>query len=147
MVFWVIPKITPANLCKPMHDIINYFTCICPFKSGKCGKEEEKTQNFEYLENENSFLDKIKNISHSFWRAIIWWKNKNLIKTNHIKPWYKIHNSRCFGFFVLFRPLATNELTENNNEIGQIQKHIRNLPEDLWQSFPYGNKYQLKAAN
>ena len=40
--FRVIPKITPANLCKPMHDIINYSNSICPFKSGKSGKEEEK---------------------------------------------------------------------------------------------------------
>ena len=28
-------------------------------------------QKFEYLENEKSFLDEIKNIFHSFWRAII----------------------------------------------------------------------------
>ena len=49
-------------------------------KSGKCGKEGEKFQKFEYLEKEKSFLDKIKNIFHSFWRAIIWWKNENFIK-------------------------------------------------------------------
>ena len=32
-------------------------------------KKEGKTkiQKFEYLENENSFFDKIKNIFHSFW--------------------------------------------------------------------------------
>ena len=47
------------------------------FWVGKCGKEGEK---FEYLENENSFFYEIKNIFHSFSRAIIWWKNKNLIK-------------------------------------------------------------------
>ena len=35
---------------------------------------------FEYLENEKSFLDEIKKIFHSFWRPIIWWKNKKLIK-------------------------------------------------------------------
>ena len=55
--FWVIPKITPLNLCKPIHDIINYSTSICPLESGKNGKEEEKIQKFEYLENEKSFLD------------------------------------------------------------------------------------------
>ena len=38
-------------------------------------------QKFEYLENEKSFLDEIKNIFHSFWRAIIWSK---------IKIWWKI---------------------------------------------------------
>ena len=34
---WVISKITSANLCRPIHDIINYSTSICPFVSGKCG--------------------------------------------------------------------------------------------------------------
>ena len=33
--FWVTPKIAPANLCKTIHDIINYTTFICPFESGK----------------------------------------------------------------------------------------------------------------
>ena len=28
------PKIKPANLCKPTHDILNYSTFICPFESG-----------------------------------------------------------------------------------------------------------------
>ena len=42
--FWVIPNIAPANICKPIHDIINYFTSISPFESGKGGKEEEKIQ-------------------------------------------------------------------------------------------------------
>ena len=44
----------------------NSSTSICPFESGKSGKEEEKTQKFEDLENEKSFLDEIKDISHSF---------------------------------------------------------------------------------
>ena len=60
--FWVIPNIAPVNLCKPIPDIVNYSTSICPFESGKCGKEEEKLQKFEYLENEKSILDEIKNI-------------------------------------------------------------------------------------
>ena len=89
--FWVIPKITPANLCKPMHDIINYSTSICPFESGK---EEEKIQKSEYLENEKSFLDETKNTFHSFWRAIIWWKNKNVIKNLTPTPEYKSLLSR-----------------------------------------------------
>ena len=63
---WVIPKITPANLCKSVHDIINYSTSTCPFESGKCGKERKKLQKFEYLENEKSFLDEIKNIFSQF---------------------------------------------------------------------------------
>ena len=40
-----------------------------------------KIQKFENLKNEKSFLDEIKYIFHSFWRAIIWWK---------IKIWQKI---------------------------------------------------------
>ena len=35
-----------------------------------------ETQKLEYLENEKSFLDEIKNIFDSFWSAIIWWKIK-----------------------------------------------------------------------
>ena len=47
-----------SNLCKPIHDIINYSTAICLFESGKCGKEEEKLQKFEYLENEKKMKKK-----------------------------------------------------------------------------------------
>ena len=57
----VFPKITSTNLCKSIHDI-NYSTSICPFESGKCGKEGKKLQKCEYLENEKSFLDEIKKI-------------------------------------------------------------------------------------
>ena len=74
--FWVISKITPANLCKPVRDSLNYSTLICPFESGKCGKEEEKIQKFEYLENEKSFLDEIK----IFLKGYHLVKNKILIK-------------------------------------------------------------------
>ena len=51
---------------KSIHDIINYSTSICRFESGKCGKHGKKSQRFEYLENEKSFFDEIKNIFHSF---------------------------------------------------------------------------------
>ena len=44
-------------------------------------KGEDEYKEFEYLQNEKSFLKEIRNISHSFWRAIIWWK---------IKFWQKI---------------------------------------------------------
>ena len=46
---------TSANLCKPIHDIINYSTSICPFESGKCGKEGKNLQKLEHLENERAF--------------------------------------------------------------------------------------------
>ena len=54
-----------ANLCKSIHNIINYSTFICPFESGKWGKGK-KLQKFEYLENEQNFLDETKSIFHSF---------------------------------------------------------------------------------
>ena len=40
-----------------MHDIINYSTSICPVESGKSGKEEEKIQKLEHLEDKKSFID------------------------------------------------------------------------------------------
>ena len=66
MEYKVIPKTAFANLCKPIHDIINYSTSTCPFESGKCGKERKKLQKFEYLEKGKSFLDEIKSIFYSF---------------------------------------------------------------------------------
>ena len=39
---------------------------MCPFESGNCGKKGGKLQKLEYLKNEKSFLDEIKNIFHSF---------------------------------------------------------------------------------
>ena len=84
-----------------MHDNINYSTSISPFESGKRGKEEEKIQKFEYLENEKSFLDEIRNILHSFWRAIIWWKNKKNWKKNFLF-WLKA----CFEIFLVLHLLG-----------------------------------------
>ena len=55
LTFRVIPKITSANLCQSIHDIINYSTSIFPFVSGKCVKEGKKLQKFEYLENKRAF--------------------------------------------------------------------------------------------
>ena len=56
----LIPKDTSANLWEPIHDIINYSTCICPLQSGKCRKEWDKLQKIEYLEKEKSFLNEKK---------------------------------------------------------------------------------------
>ena len=53
----------------------NLFLFVCPFEFGK-QKRRGKLEKYEYLENKKSFLDEIKNIVHSFWRAITWWKNK-----------------------------------------------------------------------
>ena len=42
------------------------------------GEKEGKTEieKFEYLEKEKRFLDELKNIFHSFWKAIVWSKIK-----------------------------------------------------------------------
>ena len=65
--FLSFPKISSANLyTKPIHDIINYSTFICPFESGNCGKEGRKLQNMEYLHNKMSFFDEINSIFNSW---------------------------------------------------------------------------------
>ena len=53
-------KITSANSCKPIHDIIKYSTSIYPFESEKCAKKGKKIQNIENVKIEKSFLDEIK---------------------------------------------------------------------------------------
>ena len=83
--FWVIPKTTSANLCDPIHENINYSTSICPFESGKCEKERQKLQKFEYLKNEESFSNHMKNMFKVFKRLLFWLKNKNLIKNREQK--------------------------------------------------------------
>ena len=75
--FWVISKITSANLCKPIHDIINYSTSICTFKSGNCRKQGKKIQKFDYFKNEKTFFDEMKNIFCNFL------KGYHLVKTNY----------------------------------------------------------------
>ena len=51
-----------CDLCKPIHDIINYSTFICSFESGKCEKKGKNTIKIEYLKNIRNFLEKIKSI-------------------------------------------------------------------------------------
>ena len=46
-------------------------------------------EKFDFLENKKSFFDEIKSIFHSFWRAIIWWKNKSLVKIADTSLKYK----------------------------------------------------------
>ena len=69
------------------------FMLINLWSDGWQGEKEWKTeiQKFEYLENEKSFLDEIKNIFHSFWRPIIWLKLKN---------WWKIADTSFHNFII-----------------------------------------------
>ena len=48
-------------------------------------RKGKKLQKFEYLKNNKSFFDEIKDIFNSFGGAIIWWKNKKLIKNSGYK--------------------------------------------------------------
>ena len=79
-------KIASANLCKPIHDIIKYSTSIYPFETEKCRKEGKNYKNLNISRSKRCFLDEIKTSFHKFWSAIIWWKNKNLIKNSGNKP-------------------------------------------------------------
>ena len=54
----------------------SYSSFTWPFESEKNEAEGNKIQNFEYLENEKSFLDKIKTIFHSFWNTFLLVKYK-----------------------------------------------------------------------
>ena len=57
---------------------ISWIFLDSPLKQWLMGEKRGKTkiQKFEYLKNEKSLLNEIKNIFLSFWRAIIWWKIK-----------------------------------------------------------------------
>ena len=69
------------------------------------GKKErkKKIQKFEYLENEKSFLDEIKNISNSFWRNIIWWKRT---------IWYKIASTALSYGSKSYWPIRSHDFCE-----------------------------------
>ena len=77
--------------------------------SSKAIVDREKTiiQKFEYLDKEKSFLDEIKSIFHSFWRAIIWWKLKTFKSRGH-KLWAQGEGERCssikIGIFIVWFP-------------------------------------------
>ena len=69
---------------------------ICPFESGKCGKEGKKVQKFEYLENKRNFLDEIIFFFFSVFEGLSFGKkNKSLIK-NHA------HGRHLKVFFLAF---------------------------------------------
>ena len=46
-------------------------------------------QKFEYLRKKKSFLDEIKNIFHSFVRAIIWWEIQIWLKKSRHELWFQ----------------------------------------------------------
>ena len=93
LIFYLWTKLQCDNVF-PSHDIkqhmlLSYYLTaddvinlkIYLGSSSKAMTDREKDEKreilkFENLENENNFLDGIKNIFDSFWRATIWWKIK-----------------------------------------------------------------------
>ena len=57
VVFELFQKLHLTNLCKPIHDIINYSTSICPFESGKESVEREgkNYKNLNILRTKRAF--------------------------------------------------------------------------------------------
>ena len=80
-----ISKFMEANLWD--HKLFHFHL---PFWIWKVWKGNEKLQKFKYLKNEKSFPDEMKKIFYSFWRPLIWWKNKNLIKNSRCKLSFRI---------------------------------------------------------
>ena len=113
-------------MCKSNHDIINYSTAICPFESGKCGKEGKKSQKFEYLENENSFLNQTKKFSTvlkrlSFGERIkIWQRTDVIFQTNRNK------NSRLKK-----NMQRDNMLKINIKNSGKPSDFVKTLPKNI----------------
>ena len=78
-----------CKFSKPIHDIIHYSTFTCLLESGKCGKEGENYKNLNILRTKRAFSIRW---NYSFWRAIIWWKIKNLIKNSGHKLKHNTYN-------------------------------------------------------
>ena len=83
--FWVIPKITPGNLYKPIYNIIIYSIpfVLLSLKSVERGKNtkiwisQERTELSRWNKKHFSLILK--------GYHMIWWKNKNLIKNSRHK--------------------------------------------------------------
>ena len=59
-------------------------------------------QTFEYIENEKSFFNEIKNNCFCFWRTTVWWKNKKSIRIANTSFWSCGVSGQVFGLFSSF---------------------------------------------
>ena len=59
-----------------IHDVTNFPPPLVLLNLESVERKGKKIQKFEYLENEKSFFDEIRNIFYNFWRANIWRKKK-----------------------------------------------------------------------
>ena len=53
--FLIVSKVTSANLCQPIRDIINYSTSICTFESGEFRKEGKTYKNLNISRIKRAF--------------------------------------------------------------------------------------------
>ena len=61
------------------HKLIHFYLSFCTWRKWK---GREKLQKFEISQERKELFDEIKDTFHSFGRATIWCKNKNLIKNS-----------------------------------------------------------------
>ena len=66
-------------------------------------------QKFDYLMNEKSFLDEIKSIFHSFWRAVIWSKTKVYLLAGKV---YKIYDNK-FQYFSILKGWSSSRIPQS----------------------------------
>ena len=78
-------KITSANLCKPIHDIKIIPLPFVLLNLAGIEKNGKKIQTFEYLENEWSFFNEVKNIFIVSEGLSLGEKIKKLIKNGRYK--------------------------------------------------------------
>ena len=53
--FSVTAKIASSDLCKTIHNIINYSISICPFETGKCGKDGKNYKDLKISRTKRAF--------------------------------------------------------------------------------------------
>ena len=97
-----ICKFMQANLWR--HKLLHFHL---PFWIWKRWKGREKITKVWISQERKNFLDEIKNILHSFWRPIIWWKNKNLIRNSGHKLSYHPEQEYNYYVQVIFKILCS----------------------------------------
>ena len=122
MVFELFQK-----LHKPIHDIADYSTSICPFVPGKCGKEGKKLQKFEYLENKV-----LEGLSFGG-KTTIWWKiaDKSFKLIRHLKI-QTAHGHDDISIWMT--KICNSALVKPLSQIFQNCLNCSTLP-DIWQKW------------
>ena len=115
---WVILKITSANLCKPIYDIISYSTSIRCFESGKCGKEGKKLQKWDIS---REWKELFRSNKKTFFIVF-----EGLLFNEKIKIWKKIAGTSFKSFLLGFGRFSS--------ELAQLAPLPRFLGWSTWHS-------------